>query len=199
MSIKWKPIYAIFASTLTFIACSGGSNSSSETTVPTTLPAATTTTIDPTEAAGGYYLEIVSPANCLRDLYQVSADQFNKTSDERWKNEWNYDEVAYFVAFKSEVMDNARILSDGLVKFASDLGAYDWPSEVQGSIDLLIAQMLAEGSAYSSWSNLNSWDQLEDWKWPKSDEENYAGVIRAKLGIASNVNSDVNNCKEVFG
>jgi hypothetical protein len=85
------------------------------------------------------------------------------------------------------------------VKFASDLGAYDWPSEVQGSIDSLMAQMLDEGSSYSDFSKLNSFDQLDNWKWPTLDDENYAGVIRAKLGIASNVNSDVNECKDMFG
>ena len=203
MFIKTKSIYVIFASTLALLACGGTSNSRSETTVSTsvstTVAATTTTTIDPKAAAGEHYLEIVKAVNCTQDLYNLSVDQFDATADDRWKNEFNYDETAFFIAYKNEVLENARLFSDSLVKFASELGVYDWPADIQGSIDPFIAQTLAEGSAYSEFSKLNSFDQIDNWEWPTLDGENYAGIIRAKLGIASNVNSDVNECKEIFG
>ena len=203
MSIKTKLTCVIFVSLLPLLACAGSSNSSSETTVSipvsTTVVATTTTTIDPTEAAADHYLEIVKPVNCAQELFNLFANQFDATSDDRWKNEFNYDETAYFVAYKSEVLDNARIFSDSLVKFASDLGVYDWPSEVQGLIDPFIAQTLEEGSAYSEFSKFNSFDQLDNWEWPTVDDENYAGVIRAKLGLPSNINNDMGECKEILG
>jgi len=204
MSIKCKPIYAIFASTLTLIACSGGSSSSSETVVatpaPTTIPATTTTTIDPTVAAGAHYLEIVGPLNCSRDLYQLSDDTFTANQEERWKNEFKYDENLTFKALKNEVLDNAGAYADSILEFVSALGTYVWPDNINESVDGLISQLLEEASAVSAFSKLASLDEVRNWKYPKqTDDTNFAGVIRAKLGIPSNVNNDVNECKEIFG
>ena len=118
MSIKCKPIYAIFASTLTLIACSGGSSGSSETVVatpaPTTIPATTTTTIDPITAAGKYYWEIVIQTNCARELFQLSADTFTATQEERWKNEFKYDENLAFEALRTEVLGMAASFANSL-------------------------------------------------------------------------------------
>jgi len=204
MSIKCKPIYAIFASTLTLIACSGGSSGSSETVVatpaPTTIPATTTTTIDPITAAGKYYWEIVIQTNCARELFQLSADTFTATQEERWKNEFKYDENLAFEALRTEVLGMAASFANSLTDAVASLGTYVWPENVQQSIDGLISQMLEEASGKARFSKLSSLDEIRNWRYPKaSDDTNYAGLIRAKLGLPSNVNNDMNYCKENFG
>jgi hypothetical protein len=41
--------------------------------------------------------------------------------------------------------------------------------------------------------------ELGIFDWPVVDEQNKSGIIRAKLGLPSNIDNDVEECKELFG
>ena len=181
-------------------ACGGGESTASvDVSLAMAEESTTTTTIDPAEIAASHYLEIVRPNNCAFDLFFLAEDEFIATQESRWTNEWNYDADAQFASLKSEVLENARILSETMVTFATELGIFDWPIGVQESVDLLIAQTLEEASAYSAFSKPDSMEQVRAWEWPVVDDRNHAGVIRAKLGLPSNIDNDVEECNELFG
>jgi len=197
-----RPVFGLIG-TVGFVfvlfACGGSTDNATTTSSSAPMESTTSTTVDPTFAAGERYIEIVAPLRCARDLYAMSGPNFDASAEERWSGEWNYSEDLYFAAFKAEVLANAGILSDTFVQVVSDLGSYDWPSEVQEPIDELIVQLLDEGAAYSAFSSLNSIKEVQDWEWPNLDGENHAGLIRAKLGLPSNVNDETNYCEKVFG
>lgn len=180
-------------------ACGGSTDSATTSSSSAPGESTTSTTVDPTFAAGERYAELVASSNCARALYSMSYPNFEASAEERWSGEWNYSEDLYFGAFKAEVLSNARILSETLLQTVSDLGSYDWPSDVQEPIDGLITQLLDEAAAYTAFSELNSIKEVRDWEWPIVDDENYAGVIRAKLGLPSNVNDETNYCEKIFG
>ena len=96
------------------------------------------------------------------------------------------------------MLENARILSETKVTFATELGIFDWPVGVQEPVDSLIAQILEDSSAYSAFSKLGSMEQVVASEWPVVDDRNHAGVIRAKLGLPSNIDKNIEECKELF-
>lgn len=73
------------------------------------------------------------------------------------------------------------------------LAAYDWPEEVQEDVQSLIEEL----SAYASWSRgiseSRSFDEWAD-QWGNPPDFVAAAVMRAKLGLESNIGSEVPDC-----
>jgi hypothetical protein len=73
---------------------------------------------------------------------------------------------------------------------------YEWPASVQENIDGLITTASAEASRFDQYAKSFS---IEDWPtsdWPSSED---AAIVRAKLGLPTNIDSDVQHCQEIFG
>ena len=90
-------------------------------------------------------------------------------------------------------------LADSYILFAGDLGSYEWPAGMQASIDGLISRELELASENLRLSEVNSAKEYQNFRFDIEDETNHAGIIRAKLGLPSNVNNDENFCAKIFG
>jgi len=164
-----------------------------------TIESTTSTTIDIRKEAGSYYIEIATPLNCMRQLYllnyeaagtEFEAQDFPGTAS-------GFQEAYEF--YRTRILINAEKLSEEMLTFASNLGTYSWPEGVQPSVDELIEDVLREAESVAAYSKLSSWQEIVDWEWPARSNRNPAGVIRAKLGLDSNVNDDSSYCSELIG
>lgn len=203
MSQKWffRSLYPV-ALGLFVAACGGGGDIATEgvdqvssTSQQIVVTEAPTTTADLRQAAADRYVEIVTPSNCALALYDLSASE----AEERFRASSFASDQEAFEYWRVNVLSNADSLADAYLKMVSELGIYEWPEEVQESVDELITQMLSEAAVYSSYANLGTWQALIDWEWPPAPTTNPAGVIRAKLGLPSNVNNDEAFCDGLLG
>ena len=195
----------------TLVGCSGGDaapsfdssvNTVAEATTtltPTTTAApttsttttTTTTTIPPTpeELAAAYYLEAVLPYNCAFELFNlIAADA--PGGDSIYEGEFN--------AFYAAMLPGYEMKRDAELAFMNALIDYEWPEDVQDNIDGLTAQASVYASNYEALArtvDFNAWLNL-DLDWPDNGD---AAVVRAKLGLPSNINSDVEHCQQIFG
>jgi len=195
-----KRLILTFAVTVALFSACGGETDTvdpSETSGP--VESTTTTTIDPIFAAGEYYLEKGTALRCTKELMTLAENTFRATQQERWEGEWNYSNDLFWEAVKKEILSMYAGVVNSTLLFVSDLGTYEWPTEVQASVDALMSQNLEMAENYLALSKVNSIKEYNNFKFGKIDEENHAGIIRAKLGLPSNVNDDVNYCANIFG
>jgi hypothetical protein len=158
------------------------------TIAPTTSTIATTTTIAPTpeELAAAFYLEKVAGVNCSRDLLRLALAE--APGGERiYPNEFN--------DFMAAMRPAYEMNRDAALTFMNEIAVYEWPADVQSNIDALVAEM-AQGAG--EWDQYAKSLSTDDWPTEFTDR-NAATIVRAKLGIPSNINSQVNNCEEFFG
>ena len=73
------------------------------------------------------------------------------------------------------------------------LAAYEWPENVQEDVNSLIQEL----SAAASWAlDVSESQSFDDWLalWGNPPENVSAAVVRAKLGLESNIGSEVVDC-----
>jgi hypothetical protein len=160
-------------------------------TEPPTTTVAPTTTLDPIAAAGQYYMEKVKPINCVNGLYNlVQADVFgadNQVTEGEWPK------------VRDQMQPISLQYSQALVTWVNDLVAYDWPDDVQPSVDALMADATQQATNFEQLGkalSFNNYFEISDsQQWPQS---NNAAVVRAKLGLPSNINDDTNYCESLI-
>ena len=152
---------------------------------PSTTTTETTTTVDEIAAAGAHYLEIVAPGNCV--IEQIEAIEVPAQSD------------GAFSAEEWDEMVDAGLLSlyaqgsEADIAFMEALAAYEWPENVQEDVNSLIQEL----SAAASWAlDVSESQSFDDWLalWGNPPESVSAAVVRAKLGLESNIGSEVVDC-----
>jgi hypothetical protein len=126
------------------------------------------------------YLALVKESNCLGD------DMSNQ-----WKASKTWDQV------RTNLQPKMRAYAESTVRFYEGLVAIKWPVSIQPAVDALVADLTADASYYESMSKAESVDtfnQLSDHP-PDETNANSAGVVRAKLGLGSNVTDTTNYCQ----
>ena len=155
------------------------------TAPPTEAP---TTTIDPIATAGQYYLEHVRGLNCAWELEMLAAaDSTSRFGDTIYEGEFN--------EYRQFMMPTWEMKRDAELTWMQALIDYEWPSEVQPAIDDVIAQAAGQAAAYEALTTMG-FHQWVTYVWPTTTE-NPAAVARAILGLPSNINTDVNACREI--
>lgn|GEM_PF-3123746 len=186
-------------------SCSGGgsetsqsspSTSSPATTVPATstqpptTTAAPTTTVDPIALAGEKYIEFVKPSNCMIGLIQIlEADIIG--DDGFYEREWP--------KVLEQIVPAYKTLADDTVTFVEKLVSYDWPDEVQSDVDALVTELVQWAGWYAGLgaaTSFDSWNAAIEAQIPA--ETGAATIVRAKLGLPSNINNDENFCEGIL-
>jgi hypothetical protein len=168
------------ASTTT--AASTTTTTTSTTSPPTT--AAPTTTIDPRQAAAEYYLQSVTPSNCYLQITQLIESEVYGKDGTLTRKEWP--------AAQEKLLPAIKGLADGELTFLSALVNYDWPDDVQPDIDNLVNELSATANWHGQLASAGSFDAFVGS--PPAPQGSAATVVRAKLGLPSNVNSTVEEC-----
>jgi hypothetical protein len=130
-------------------------------------------------------LEIVAPVNCLIEQIIAVEDSVEDAdgyiSSDDWDTIVEADLPLYAQAAEADVA------------FMEALVAYDWPDIVHEDVQSLIE----ESSAIASWSRRiaesKSFDEFAEW-WGNPPEFVAGAVVRAKLGLESNIGSEVVDC-----
>lgn len=149
----------------------------------TTTTAATTTTTEAIDY-GAQYLTLVAASNCALDKMNEALDKLS--------------ESATFADVQAAgIPALIQAWSDATVKFYEDLVAASWPEDVQSAIDDLVGEASNQASLTQAWADttddasfIAASNALSD----AMSQGNAAGVVRAKLGIGSNVNDDTDWC-----
>jgi hypothetical protein len=144
--------------------------------------------VDPYEEAAAYYLETVAVFNCANARLFDAWDVAPGLEDELLYT-WEWEAYStYMVPIWEELRD---IRTDWM----SSLGDYDWPEDVQPSIDDLFSELSLEASNYNFYADTPDYsdfrDLTEEIEWP---DWSAAAVIRAKLGLPSNIGDDTDYC-----
>lgn len=97
----------------------------------------------------------------------------------------------------ADVQPGAAKVSDAYVTFYEGLAQATWPANVQPAIDDLIEQVTTEASMYRSLAEATTgpaftetYNAIVD----SATSSNPAAVVRAKLGLESNVNGEPETC-----
>jgi hypothetical protein len=159
-------------------------------TAATALPEATTTAAEPTTTTtetttttteavdfGELYLDLVARTNCTSARANEILDRLGDTTD--WSR------------FEGELLPSFRDYSSALIAFYEGLLANTWPDNVQGDVEQLAVETSADAAAVSDWTNATSLNDLvaRIEERPLSTS-NIAGIVRAKLGLPSNIIDD---------
>jgi hypothetical protein len=180
---------AVAAACLLVAGCGGGEAetlTSPATSASTTTAAPTTTTTAPPDP-GARYLELVRETNCLRDRIdqvegEVTVDGF--ADDAEWS------------AIQAQLLPLYQEYSLSAVRFLEGLTSVTWPPEVQPNIDELITQLAEEAQATDAASAAANVGELSAarLRWSEAAATNPASVIRAKLGLPTNVGDELEYC-----
>jgi len=189
---------ALLAVTVALAACSGedATTTTAETTTTTVLTTttvatttttqATTTSVDEVAAAGAHYLEIVAPGNCLIEQLTAIEDSGRDADGFMDPNAWDDMVDAGLLTLYAQS-------SEADIAFLEALATYEWPAIVQEDVEALIEEVSASASwalAVSESQSFDEWANL----WSNPPEAVAAAVVRAKLGLESNIGSDVVDC-----
>jgi len=159
------------------------------TVAPTRTEPATTAVEAPTAppTPGEVYLDIVRPLNCGSQLLSVTERDAYGSDNQAYEQDWPKIQETLLPAFRAH--------ADALALFVEALVGYEWPLEVQPDIYALAAESSGRAGWYSSVADSPTYDSFIAAQPPPA--RSAATVVRAKLGIPSNINSDVNWCDEL--
>lgn len=194
-----KSVARIAIVVISLVSCSSGAEkvapietstsiTSATTEQTTTTEPATTTTAPPTP--GEVYLALVAPLNCQDFLFGVTEDEVYGEDNRLTSRDWPAIQEKLLPAWQAE--------STASVTFLQGLAAYTWPTSVQPQIDALLAEMSADASFYQTVADAKTYDQFAASTNKDRVPSVAAAAVRAKLGIPSNINSDVDECAKVF-
>jgi hypothetical protein len=164
------------ATTSTTGASTPTSTTPTTATTATTAPTSTTQPLPTTEAAGKKYLALVAGPNCAIDNLGAKATEIKGTGQVT---------EAQWPKIQAELLPLFRRVSDENVHFYEGLVAQRWPAAVEADVQTLIGQLTTEAGQYRAVSESASYAAFESMTVPTAP--NTAGVIRAKLGLKSNV------------
>lgn len=176
-----------FAALLLVAACGGEEERAAEFTPQTSPPAATTTTIPERtlKAAGDYYIEIVTPMNCVTRALSNAVDDFAADAGDFE----SVDQV--FAALRQSVFPEAEKLSVVMLRFVRDMKTYDWPGPVKASVEGMINETLKDAETWASYSRLSTIGEVEQWELTPNSDSRYSAAIRKMLDLPALDESDL--------
>jgi hypothetical protein len=170
-------------------ACGGDGESATTTTAPAVetmaTEAPTTTGATATTDLFDYaqqYLDLVAPANCANQALGEVIRRLDQTT------------ATYQEAKAAGLFDAAGETAAAWVTFYEGLVAADWPEDVQPAIDDLVAETSADARKIESIANAVDDASFYAAMNQSIGEENNAGVVRARLGLPSNIGDEPDAC-----
>ena len=130
--------------------------------------------------AGAYYIDIVVPGNCMTGHYNAVYDTIAEEDGYVYEDQWD--------AVQSQLLPIALQLMQEEVTFMEKLTSYDWPASVQPQVDAVIAE--AAEVAYVNETAAKATD-FATWANAVVLERDAAAVLRAALGLPTNIGVDV--------
>lgn len=183
----------VAAASIVMVGCGGGGSAtdaaeSTTTTVEstTTTTAAETTTTLPDY--GAQYLALVAPANCATGNYAAAIDALGLSATSTL-NELD--------AAIPTLAPLAQITAEQFVAFYEGLVAATWPADAQAEIDDLVAEVTGEAAHWSNMGSATTWLEFAAAREPLvvlQEQSKAAAVVRAHLGLETNVLSDAEPC-----
>lgn len=157
----------------------------STTEATTTTEAVTTTTVDERAAAGAHYLELVTPLNCSLSI--VALVEGGITGDGYfYANDWPEIQA---------IQPTYATYAQDVLKMMTGLIAFDgWPADVQADVDALIGELAADADYYQTLADAVTFDQ---WATTTQPESTAASIVRAKLGLETNVGTTRDFCADL--
>ena len=155
----------------------------------TTTEQSTTTTAPP--SPGDVYLALVAPRNCQADIFNAARDEVygnSEVSPSDWPN------------LQLKLLPAYQAMATADVAFLEGLGRNAWPALVQPQIDGVMAELSKNAALEQSLADAKSYEEflaIRDAPANQPSVDNPAAAVRAKLGIASNVNNSVDECKKL--
>lgn len=136
--------------------------------------------------AGERYLELVVRGNCSSELsgltwYEVAGD------DGFYEWEW--------VTVRDAMRPHWEAGRDASLEMMNGLLDYEWPPGMQEDIDDLVTELASDAGDYDELVRADTFDQ---YLVVEFGDRSAATVVRAKLALPSNIDSDVEHCREYF-
>lgn len=189
---------------LVLAACNGGSTEEANTsatagTTTTTEPpvetiatsttpsTTTTTTIDPYVAAGNEYLRLVNQLNCAMAITQNAETEVYGADERVRARDWPTIRDSLLPAYAAMAQEELAFMN-GLLGFA-------WQEDLQPDVDKLVAEVAADAGWFDGLSKVTSFEAFA--AYPMMPDSTAATVLRAKLGLESNVGSTTDFCSEL--
>lgn len=150
-----------------------------ETTAAPTAPPTTLSTESIVDAAGAHYLAIVRESNCAQRAFFEA--------DESALVDWQtYQRVAQPVALE---------YADTLVAFLEELARYQWPENVRGDVDALMAEVADTASFMQSVGTIETEAAFVEFvDSTPTLSQSAASTLRAKLSLPTNIGADQDDC-----
>jgi len=156
--------------------------STTTTAAPTTtVPPTTTTTMDAITVAGSHYTRIVAPLNCAAAAVNAAWDELGDKEGYVYEDQWE--------DIKTVLLPTYAESSVAGVTFIEALAGYDWPAVVRDDIDDLMVEITGEAKWSDSMAKATDYLNFTELNIDLT-ENKAATVIRAKLGIETNVGLD---------
>jgi hypothetical protein len=155
------------------------------TAAPTTVPEPTTTTIPPPTPAE-MYLEFVTPMNCAGQQLNSAFDAVIG-DDGFTQREWP--------TVQAEVLPVVEGNADVIVDWMENMVTYPWPADVKADIDVLVAgnaQLAHQYGSVVAAQSIDEWNAA--WELTVPDTVATAAVVRAKLGLPTNLTDTQDWC-----
>jgi hypothetical protein len=183
-----RRLVAVSVAALALASCGSSSGAAKATTTtarPTTTatPSSTTALTLTTKAAGTKYLALVAGPNCAIGKVKAKANELQSAGPAT---------EAQWPKIKGELLPLLRQISDEDVHFYEGLVAQRWPDAVTADVQTLVGQLTTEAAQYRAISESPTYADFQTMTLPTAP--NTAGVIRAKLGLTSNVTDQAHTC-----
>jgi hypothetical protein len=178
--VRRTVLAVVVALTLASCGSSSGAAKATSTTsaasTTSTAPASTTQPLPTTDVAAKKYLALVAGPNCAFSNLKAKATEIQgagPVTEAEWPK------------IQAELLPLFRRVSDENVHFYEGLVAQRWPAEVTADVQTLVGQLTTEAAQYRAIADSASYAVFQAMTLPSPP--NTAGVIRAKLGLKSNV------------
>jgi hypothetical protein len=132
------------------------------------------------------YLFIVKESNCLQARTNAALDRTEGANGYFDSSDWP--------AIQAELLPRFRDAAEAKIRFYQAIIATEWPADVQADMDALVAESTTEAAYFQRISESTSTDDMLLAMNNAPENRNTAGVVRAKLGLESNVVDDTDFC-----
>ena len=147
-----------------------------DSTTTTTTAASTTTTAPPVDY-GAQYLSMVKPSNCAGERFEAAGDKVPETA--------NFDDPS-IGPYRAAAADAA----EASIQFYEALAAAQWPADLQPTVDALIEEVAAAAAWFQGIADADDNASMVAAVQAEYPAGSSASLLRAKLGLESNVGSE---------
>lgn len=126
------------------------------------------------------YLDLVAPSNCAQERWNVIEGNITGADELYYVRDWS--------RIQAELLPALGAAGDALIAFYEGLVEAKWPTDVKADIDRLVQELTADAAALRVAAAAKTFDELSPL--PFSDISTAAAVVRARLGLPSNLTDE---------